>query len=105
LSLCGTSQRVRASRPTSARAAGTALSVRQSWRIYVSMLDPQFFDESTLLDGGRTTAGARATGTDDVGLAASSGLGGGGDFPLSLRRDRTAQSNAALRMNEENRGI
>jgi hypothetical protein len=102
LFLCGTSHRVRASRPTSARAAGTALSVRQSWRIYVSMLDPQFFYESTLLVGGRTTAGARATGTDDTRQAASRGPGGRGDAPLSWRRDCTAQSYAALGMNEEN---
>jgi hypothetical protein len=64
LTFCGRAQRVRATMGSGRQTLPSALSVQQRWRLYLSMLDPHFFAESTiqgehLANGGVADTGGR----------------------------------------------
>jgi hypothetical protein len=73
LSLCGHAQRLRAVRPQGRDEDSAGISVRQRFRLYISMIYPLFFHDKTLTesetagealeeDGRRTIQGRRGTG-------------------------------------------
>jgi hypothetical protein len=109
LTFCGRSQRIRAARLDERRPRAT-MSARQKWRLYVSMLDPEFFDKCTLQ--GENLLSHTASGTESRNGGGSSGGGGGraslrvsGDIQrvgLLRSRDRASQGYAALKISEEN---
>jgi hypothetical protein len=94
LTFCGRAQRVRATRASGRDTSHSALSLRQRWRLYLSMLDPQFFAESTVQGEISATGGAESTQERSLG-------GRGENLPL-YRSRQSSQIYAALRMNEEN---
>jgi hypothetical protein len=74
LTFCGRSQRIRAPR-LDERGPRATMSVRQKWRLYVSMLDPRFSNDFALQ--GENMLSHTASGIDNWGSGGSVGDRGG----------------------------
>jgi hypothetical protein len=94
LSLCGNSQRVRASEVRAGDGENSSLSVSQRWRLYVSTLDPEFFHETSI----ENEHLVGSSGSDRVGASRR----GNSDNEFSCTLNRVSQGYSGLRIHEHN---